>query len=291
MTPTQTMAAPARPPHEDAGHSAGDRRTLLRYVRDDRTREIVELARDAGCTLVVDREAFGHGDVRLLAELAPDEPAGSAELIARMYRETPRACRRLDADDDPGDAALGTPATADPVDPVDVGRRLDGPDGVCYRIARLPRDPSRELRWVARAPGATARACTVRDVVGALEAYEPVLAMTEAAIADPELKTKKLDVELEALKRSRTVLNRGLREAVVAAVARGESYSDIAIRCNRLRRERQKVVSGETSWLKRRVGLSPEAGSSRPTPWVRTDVFALIAREGLGRAPRELEAQ
>jgi hypothetical protein len=48
--------------------------------------------------------------------------------------------------------------------------------------------------------------------------------------------------------------------------------------------------SGETSWLARRIGQLPEAGQPRPTPWVHNDVLALIARDGLGISPREVEA-
>ena len=49
--------------------------------------------------------------------------------------------------------------------------------------------------------------------------------------------------------------------------------------------------SGETSWLARRLGLLPEGGKERPTPWIHSDVLALIARRGLGLSPREVEAE
>jgi hypothetical protein len=45
----------------------------------------------------------------------------------------------------------------------------------------------------------------------------------------------------------------------------------------------------DTSWLARRVGLLADPGDSRPTPWVHTDVLVLIARAGLGIAPRDAE--
>jgi hypothetical protein len=35
--------------------------------------------------------------------------------------------------------------------------------------------------------------------------------------------------------------------------------------------------------------MLPEGGRRTPTPWVSSDVLALIAREGLGLAPREVE--
>lgn len=70
----------------------------------------------------------------------------------------------------------------------------------------------------------------------------------------------------------------------------GESLSEIAIRCGRIRRNRDGSASGETSWLSRRVGLSAEGGQSDATPWVHSDVLALIARDGLNLSPVEVEA-
>jgi hypothetical protein len=86
------------------------------------------------------------------------------------------------------------------------------------------------------------------------------------------------------------VLNRALRERVERAVAtEGLSMSQIATRCGRVKRSRSGSESGETSWLARRIGQLPEAGKSRPTPWVHSDVLALIARDGLGISPHEVE--
>jgi hypothetical protein len=65
--------------------------------------------------------------------------------------------------------------------------------------------------------------------------------------------------------------------------------STIAIRCGRVKRDRRGNESGETSWLARRLGLLPEAGQVMPTPWIHSDVLALIARRGLGVSPREVE--
>jgi hypothetical protein len=90
--------------------------------------------------------------------------------------------------------------------------------------------------------------------------------------------------------RSPIILNRGLREAVVRAIARGDvSMSEIAIRCGRVKYDRRGNRSGETSWLARRVGLLAEGGAVAPTPWIHSDVLALIARRGLGISPREVE--
>ncbi len=89
---------------------------------------------------------------------------------------------------------------------------------------------------------------------------------------------------------SHVVLNRGLRESVLAAVEeRGLTMSEIAIRCGRFKRDANGAERGETSWLGRRIGILCESGKSAPTPWVCSDVLALIAREGLGLSPREVE--
>jgi hypothetical protein len=99
-----------------------------------------------------------------------------------------------------------------------------------------------------------------------------------------------LRAELKRVLESPIVLNRGLREAVLAKVEHAEiSMSEIAIRCGRTKRDPNGNVSGETSWLARRLGLLPEGGKSEPTPWIHSDVLALIARSGIGIAPREVE--
>jgi hypothetical protein len=135
---------------------------------------------------------------------------------------------------------------------------------------------------------------SVRDVVGSLESYEPVRTLTAAALArhgeDRTVSVSALRAELVRMDGSRIVLNRGLREAVLDAVeARGLSMSEIALRCGRVKYDARGNASGETSWLARRVGLAPEGGEREPTPWVHSEVLALIARAGLGISPREVE--
>jgi len=99
-----------------------------------------------------------------------------------------------------------------------------------------------------------------------------------------------LRTELERVKGSPIVLNRGLRQAVLAAVEwQGVSMSEIAIRCGRVKRDAKGKESGETSWLARRLGVLPEGGGKTYTPWIHSDVLALIARDGLGISPREVE--
>jgi hypothetical protein len=65
--------------------------------------------------------------------------------------------------------------------------------------------------------------------------------------------------------------------------------SEIAIRCGRIKRDGRGNESGETSWLARRLGLLPEGGHDAPTPWIHSEVLALIARDGIGVSPREVE--
>lgn len=102
-----------------------------------------------------------------------------------------------------------------------------------------------------------------------------------------------LAAELGRLRASAMVLNRGLREAVLEAVnERGLSLGEISLRCGMARREPGGRLSGETSWLARRVGLmSHGGGNRRAARWVHSDVLALIARQGLGVSPREVEVQ
>ena len=158
------------------------------------------------------------------------------------------------------------------------------------------RDSVSELRWGRSAdpdPRGAVDTIALRDVVAALEDYEPARMMTAVALrADRHARhvsTRRLGEEARRLQRSPIVLNRRLREAVQAKVASGVSMSEIAMRCGRYKRDRHGNRSGETTWLARRTGQIPEGGHAAPTPWVHTDTLALIAREGLGLSPYEVE--
>jgi hypothetical protein len=118
--------------------------------------------------------------------------------------------------------------------------------------------------------------------------------LTRAAIrawrSDRRISVATLGLELRRIETSPIVLNRRLREAVVRAVReRGVSLSAIAIACGREKHDPRGNGSGETSWLLRRVGLAPDRARGVCNPWVHSDTLALIAREGLGIAPREVE--
>jgi hypothetical protein len=267
-----------------------------------RAREVIAGRRGDGCVLVVDRDALTLGDRRLVALLAIEEPAENAALVcARYLQDAHRGrCRRVTAEDLTGrsfpeedeEHQRGVRETDL------VGPRKGACGDVVYRLELVCTATSaRELRWCRHLRGggpATSMPVCLRKAVGALERYEPVFELTRRALAryreDANVSTAVLRGELERLRESPIVLNRKLRQTVLVSIERhGLSLSEIAIRCGRVKRDSKGNASGETSWLARRVGILPESGSSRPTPWVHSDVLALIARNGLGISPREVE--
>lgn len=277
--------------------------SLATYVdADGRTREVVQRRGASGSVLVIDRDATTFGERRLVAHIAADEPARNARIACEQYMSDPagRWCRRVTPDD-----LRIFPATQD--DPVACadpecgheprrGECLLDARGDSYRLEAVTGEMSiPELRWCRRRAGTSGgEPVSVRDAVGGIESYAPVRAMTAAAIAthrhDPDISVATLSVELERVSTSRIVLNRGLREATLAAVSAGMvTMSEIALRCGRVKRDRRGASSGETTWLARRLGLTGEGGGSEPTPWVHSEVLGLIARHGLGVAPREVE--
>jgi hypothetical protein len=303
---------------------------LGRYVAEGRLREVLTQPGAAGSVLVVDRDVASDCDLRMVAHLGADEPLGNAALACRDYLRYPshRWCRRLTAEDlvvapfgerpVRHDAAVGGVEelfglVADLSRPPagqeanEMATQVDSPvlaplrdyHGCTYRLE--PADTGMsipQLRWhrLATDRSGAPKPVGVRDVIGALERYEPVRTLTVRALdrhrGDLRISTYTLGAELGRLDASRIVLNRGLREAVVEAIASGTlSMSEITVRCGRLKRgSGGTAAGGDTSWLARRVGLMPEGGrGGRPTPWVHSEVLALIARRGLGISPREVE--
>lgn len=273
---------------------AGDERRLGGYRTADGPRELLALTLSDGDTLVMDTRAGSIRDARLVGRLSADEPPENARLLCDLYLadENRGRCRRLSAED--------LLASAD-------GRSCDQPrcrdtplracDGQLFFIGELSgAGGSPELRWVRLQSSDGRGPCepvALRDVVAALQDYEPARGLTELALAsssDGQLpSTRRLREELRRLVCSPIVLNRGLREAVQRTVAAGVSMSEIAMRCGRCKRDRRGATSGETSWLARRIGQLPEGGHREPTPWIHSDTLALIAREGLGVSPKEVE--
>ncbi len=279
------------------------RRTLGRYSdRTGRFREVIVQPGSAGSVLVVDRDLVRRGDRRLVAHLAADEPAENAELVCDSYLEEAQSgrgrCRLLTPEDFLNEPFAGdweaesvqTPAADDP-EPVDRHGRRYRPDLLQTGMS-IP-----ELRWRQHPPrgaGSAPQPVSVREAIACLESYEPVRTITLRALAlhrrDPKVSTTVLRAEMERVQESPIVLNRGLREAALATIERQElSMSEIAIRCGRVKHDCRGNESGETSWLARRLGILPESGRDVPTPWIHSDVLALIARRGLGISPREVE--
>jgi hypothetical protein len=254
-----------------------------------------------GSVLVVDRDASTLGDWRLVAHLAADEPPANAAIVCEHYLRdtTGRWCRRVTAEDlwdvpfgEAEEQDFDPEAEAIPRSPTVL---TDG-QGRTYRLELCPTDMAiPELRWHRRSPTASrSEPVVMREVIASLESYEPVRTITSRALSlhreDPQISTSALRSERARVERSEIVLNRGLRRAALAVAATQElSMSEIAMRCGKIRCDAKGKASGETSWLARRLGLAPESGRGTPTPWIHTDVLALIARRGLGVSPREVE--
>ncbi len=264
-------------------------------------REVIARAGAGGSVLVLDRAAGTREDPRLVAHIAADEPAVNAAVASRSYLAQARrgrcVCRSLDSEDlrsapfagDCQRSAIG--AHHEEIDQLD---RL----GRSYRLDRVRSGLSiPELRWTrhgAELDASEPQIVSVRAAVASLERYEPVCAITHRALGlhlnDSGVSITTLRMELARLEQSPIVLNRGLREATLAIAERdGLSMSEIAMRCGRVKRDHAGNESGETSWLARRLGLLPEGGRQTSTPWIHSDVLALIARDGLGLSPREVE--
>jgi hypothetical protein len=270
-------------------------------------REVVSLSGAGGTRLLVDRMSDGQDDARLVAHLAADEPAENARTVCAMYLAAAhrRPCRPLTPEDflaasGEGASAAATAAadTREAHNDATLEAELADRHGNTYRLE--PSEASLsipELRWRRYVPERQSerpQTVSLREVIGALESYEPALKLTLSAIEghrhDPHVSVAVLRAEYERATASPIVLNRGLREAVQELLSRGGvSISEIAIRCGRVKHGPRGTVSGETSWLARRIGQLPEGGRTEPTPWVHTDVLALIARQGLHVSPKEVE--
>ncbi|HTD58241.1 MAG TPA: hypothetical protein VK672_05045 [Solirubrobacteraceae bacterium] len=249
--------------------------------------------------LVVDRDAITLCKRRLVAHLAADEPVENAEIVCRRYLEdtSGRWCRVVRPEDLHADPLAPTEHEEEP-DPRPLRGCVVAPDGTAYRLGLLGGErTSFQLRWCRRSAHSDEDSweqTSLREVIAAFEDYEPMRTLTERAISrhGDDSSVARLCSELERLCASPIVLNRGLREAVLGAIDRdGTSMSEIALRCGIVKRDRRGNISGETSWLARRIGVMPEGGRNAITPWIHSDVLGAIARKGLSISPREVEIQ
>jgi hypothetical protein len=249
-------------------------------------------------TLVVDRREGLDPELRVIAtldqedaRLALDRSRDQAQHVASLYvaDKARGRCRLLCAEDLRAPSPNGAPPAIDPFAAIGAGKAR-------YRIAPLAsrHEGRRALRWRRIcADGRPGRVATLREVVGALESYEPARAMTLAAIAgtrqagsDGErVSVCTLANELRNLERSSLVLNTGVREAAQRMVARGElTWAQIAHRCGQCAHKQ----GGDSTWVQRRLGLKPDGGALTTSPWTLHSVLARIAREGLGLDPNSL---
>ncbi len=301
--PRPVLRAGASPAIARKRGAASRLHTIDRYIDlDGCAREIVACPGAGGSVLVLDQSALGHGERRLLAHLAPDEPPDNSALVCRRFLTQARRercrCRPLlqeDLDAIPFSGGVEGRLAENP--PPSDAPQLDE-HGRSFRLERFQTGMSiPELRWSCLPSAAGAQEwlpVSLRETIASLERYEPVRATTACALALHEhaddVSVTVLRAEFRRVQRSPIVLNRRLREAVLDAVERrGQSMSEIAMRCGRVKRDAAGNESGETSWLARRLGLLPEGGRERVTPWIHSDVLALIARDGLGTSPREVE--
>ena len=295
ITASQPHSAPPQP-----ASSPRRARHLGGYVALDsgQTRQIVSLQRPDGSRLVIDYHLDTLAEGRVVAHISPDEPPENERIICELYLadDTKGRCRALTAEDlEVTRHAIPAPPSTHAEAP---GSVLQDAEGYLYLVREVAVDESvSELRWTRSCqPGCdeTFDVLTLRDVVGRLEGYEPARTLTSDALAlhgdDSSPSTSRLRAELDRLNESAILLNRRLREVVQHRVQRGDTtLSQIALRCGRIKRDPRGNVSGETSWLARRIGQLPEGGEQNPCPWIHSDVLALIARDGLSACPHEVE--
>ena len=260
-----------------------------RYLAADGPRELVLIAGADGSRLLVDRSEPDHADARLLAHLASDEPDANARLVCRDYLHAgarhARALTRADLRSPPRGLARA-PARGS----VRAGR-ADRRRRPSLRAAR--RRHAAELRWTreARPRAGASRRVSARDVVGALEDYEPVCALTRSAVArfrdDRRVSVATLAVELRRVETSPIVLNRKLREAVLAAVRDAASASARS----RWRAGASSTTSAATTPA-RRAGSRGASGCSRRLPAPTQPLGAQRhARADRARRPRARPAR
>ena len=214
MSPSQTTLRRARLPIAPLTQ----RRTstpLAHYTdRDGREREIVGIPGAGGSMLVVDRIHGGVGEERVVAHLCPDEPNENARIVTSLYLSDPRPrrCRALRDEDlhgAPPDWTTEQQMLADQAEAQDQEALVDQ-DRFAYELAEQGLLAVRELRWQRRSPDGSAEPVTLRQVIGALQSYEPARTRTAQALqrydGDGEISVTCLRGEFERISSSSSVL-------------------------------------------------------------------------------------
>ena len=244
MTSTLTSPSPAarraasrdtsvskrrRPTRIQRQRAGRDQRLLGSYTdQQGHAREVIARGGAAGSTLVVDRDRDTHGDARLVAHLAGDEPCENAALICERYLEDPvatrRRCRLLTAED-----ARITPF-AEPADG-DVDRsqgeavsRSTG-DGCRYGLepsTAACRSPSCAGVGIPADGRRRGRAVSVREAVAAWRATSRYARSRSArcgrTAATPRSRRPCCAPSSRGCGRARSCSTGGLREVVLATV-------------------------------------------------------------------------
>ena len=170
-------------------HSSGRVECLLSQYTDCQGyhREVLACPGAAGSVLVLDREHATHGDRRLVAHLAADEPAENAAIICASYLQDIATshcrCRALTSED-----LYRTPFAEQPVAQMSIKPatypQLVDRLGRSYRLQPLQTGMSiPELRWCRGRGGLMSEPCqpvSLREAIASVESYEPMCTLTIA---------------------------------------------------------------------------------------------------------------
>ena len=285
MSTITAVPTPAVDPAPSALGTSATSSRLGRYTERDTEarREIAHLPIADGSVLVVDRLSGTHGDARLLARLAADEPDENAQILCALYLEDESRgrCRPVTAAD------LDAAPTTETPDACAV-RELRDDDGILYRVQTVAMDRRfPELRWtrsILALPAERFETVRLREVIARFEDYEPARSITAHALA-----THRSDrTSQPAAWRPSSRGSLRARSSSTVGYAKPSSHvSPGAIDDERDRhslRPRQagpsRQTSGETSWLARRIGL---ASGGRGGP---ADAMGAQRHPGADRARR-----
>ena len=219
-----------------------------------------------GSRLLVDRREDDGGDPRLLAHLAAMSPTPTpGSSAASSWPRRPRVARALR----PSDFGAPPDGSRDPAEHRRSSRRpRPTPHGRRYFLRASGTPAGAALAPRRRAVAAAPRRLSARDVIGALEAYEPVCPLTRAAVerfrADRSVRSRRSSVEL---RRDRVEPDRpqppAARGGARGGAEHGVSLSAIAMACGRIKRDqpRQRLGRDELARPPRRAAA---AGAGRP---------------------------